>query len=75
MEEDSRILVDEMVVPDVEANSWSTSIDLVMLCGHASCQRTQSQWDNVFTRAGLRRVSTVVYQIHTNESVMTLQAA
>jgi hypothetical protein len=74
MEEGSLILVDEMVVPDVGANSWCTSIDLVMLCGHASCQRTQTQWDNVFTRAGLRRLSTVVYQVHTNECVMSLQA-
>jgi len=74
MENDSRLLVDEMVVPDVGANSWTTSIDLVMLCAHASCQRTQSQWDNVFALAGLKRVSTTVYQIHTNECVMTLQA-
>lgn len=74
MEDESRLLVDEMVVPDVGANSWSTSIDLVMLCGHASCQRTQTQWDHVFTQAGLKRLSTVVYQLHTNECVMTLQA-
>ena len=74
MEEESVILVDEIVVPDVGASSWTTSIDLTMLCGHASTTRTQSQWDDVFAQAGLKRLSTMEYQGHTGESLMKLQA-
>lgn len=73
MGDKSLILVDEMVVPDVGAESWITGIDLTMLCGHASTERTQTQWDGIFAQAGLKRLSTVPYQAHTNESVMTLQ--
>jgi len=74
MAEESLIIVDEIVIPDVAADSWITSIDLTMMCGHASTERTQAQWDEVFAAAGLKRVSTVVYQAHTSESVMKLQA-
>ncbi|KAB5542733.1 o-methyltransferas-like protein [Coniochaeta sp. 2T2.1] len=74
MEEESIILVDEIVVPDVGASSWTTSIDLTMLCGHASTARTQSQWDEVFAQAGLKRLSTMEYHGHTGESLMKLQA-
>jgi hypothetical protein len=74
MAPESLILVDEIVVPDVAADSWVTSIDLTMLCGHASTERTQTQWDEVFAQAGLKRLSTVAYQASTNESVMKLQA-
>ena len=74
MEDGSFILVDEIVVPDVGAESWTTSIDLTMLCGHASTERTQSQWDLVFGEAGLGRVNTIAYQAATSESVMKLQA-
>ena len=74
MEEESLVLVDEMVVPDMGADSWVTSIDLTMLCGHASTTRTQTQWDDVFAHAGLKRVETLIYQAPNNERLMKLQA-
>ncbi|EMR85431.1 putative o-methyltransferase protein [Botrytis cinerea BcDW1] len=70
MGENSVILIDEMILPDTGVSMNVTTIDLEMMCAHASQERTQSQWDNLLATVGLKRIETWVYNAPVYESVM-----
>lgn len=55
---DSRILIDDAVLPDIGASWLSTFADLAMM-GFAGKERTRAQWNSLAQRAGL-----VVESIH-----------
>jgi demethylsterigmatocystin 6-O-methyltransferase len=53
MDDDSIILIDEMVLPDQGVNWQVAQIDLTMLVAHAAMERTETQWSNLFDSVGL----------------------
>ena len=59
MNADSRILIDDTVLPDTGANWQSTLADLAMMA-FGGKERTGAQWHSLAKSAGLR-----VEQIHT----------
>ncbi|KAF2167694.1 hypothetical protein M409DRAFT_53677 [Zasmidium cellare ATCC 36951] len=61
MENDSVIIVNEMVIRDVDTRHYSTSFDISMAMGFAAKERTDHEWSALFTSAGLKRVDLVEY--------------
>lgn len=61
MEADSVIMVNDLVIRDVEARDYPTSFDICMATGFAAKERTEHEWETLFTSAGLKRISTFEY--------------
>jgi demethylsterigmatocystin 6-O-methyltransferase len=60
MDADSRILIDDVVLPDTGALWQATMADITMMIGLGGKERTVQQWHALADSAGLR-----VEQIHT----------
>jgi hypothetical protein len=58
-EKGATIVLLEMVMPDQKADLTAASFDLQMFMGTPGCERTRSEWDQVFERAGVRLVEIV----------------
>lgn len=54
MAPESRILVDEVIVPDTDASWQATMADLSMMFCFGGKERTLRQWDLLANHAGLR---------------------
>ncbi|MCJ1314083.1 hypothetical protein MMC25_007763 [Agyrium rufum] len=52
----SKIIINEMVVPDTGAGWTETQWDLTMMASTSSMERTQQQWHDLLTTAGLKIV-------------------
>ncbi|KAJ4347126.1 uncharacterized protein N0V89_011064 [Didymosphaeria variabile] len=50
----SKILLNEIVVPDVGAQWFSTSVDMLMLMCHSAQERTEGMWRDLLESVGLR---------------------
>lgn len=50
----SRILINEIVVLDQGADSFSTSVDMLMMLVHSSWERQERQWRELVESVGLR---------------------
>jgi len=50
----SKILIDEMVLPDQGVHWGATQIDMLMMACHAALERTEEQWYTLLDRAGLK---------------------
>ncbi|KAK5989787.1 Flavin-dependent halogenase aclH [Cladobotryum mycophilum] len=61
MSADSRVLIDEVVIPDQGAHVWPAGLDLQMYTLFGTAERTASQWDALLEKAGLRPVSVKKY--------------
>lgn len=53
MNEKSRILIEEMVLPNSGVDWAATHTDLTMMASFAANERTQDQWEKLFDSAGL----------------------
>lgn len=53
----SKILINENVIPDVDADWQTTSLDLIMMSLFASQERTTRQWQSLVESAGLKIVN------------------
>lgn len=51
---DSVILVDDRVLPNTGVHWYATVVDVTMMAGLASQERTVEQWDRLMEKAGLR---------------------
>ena len=49
----SKILLNEMVVPDKGAEIVATQVDMVMMAVLGACERTESHWRKLIEEAGL----------------------
>lgn len=65
------IAIVDAVLPDTQASMTQTSFDMQMLMGTKGCERTESQWHNVFEHANVELVETV--SIRTFAKVMVLK--
>lgn len=69
MNEDSVLLIDEMVLPDTDVPWQATQIDLSMMAFFGSAERTRSQWHDMLQSVGLVIANIYVYSA-SHESVM-----
>jgi len=54
MSEKSRILIEEMVLPNSGVDWAATHTDLTMMACFAAKERTQEQWESLLDSAGLK---------------------
>ena len=73
LEEDSLILIEEMILPDRHVHWQATQVDLTMMCALAATERTEAQWRNLLESVGLRilRLYEVIPATHENVIVVT----
>lgn len=71
---DSRILIDDAVLPDTGASRQQTVADLAMMA-FAGKERTKKQWNILAERAGLRveQIHTYIASTHTAILVLSLK--
>ncbi|KAK6400874.1 hypothetical protein LTR81_023915 [Elasticomyces elasticus] len=50
----SKILINEVVVPDVGAGWFETGVDTLMMVCHSSTERTETMWRQLIESAGLK---------------------
>lgn len=50
----SKILLNELIIPDRDANWFSTSVDILMMMVHSAQERTETDWRNLVERVGLK---------------------
>jgi hypothetical protein len=50
----SKILLNECVIPDRNANWYGTSLDILMMLTHSASERTESDWRNLLGKVGLK---------------------
>lgn len=53
----SKILINENVIPDTDADWQTTSLDIIMMSIFASQERTERQWQALAESAGLKIVN------------------
>ena len=70
MGKDSRIIIDEMVLPDSKASWQATQVDLTMFCRHGAMERTRAQWRTLLRSVGLEIETTYAYGPAVHESVL-----
>lgn len=57
----SRILIDEMSMPDIGAHYYATHMDIAMMAALGGKERTESDWQNLFGTVGLRIEKAMTY--------------
>lgn len=72
MGKDSLILIDEMVLPDSNVPWQATQLDLTMMVGLASAERTREQWYQLLDSAGLKIVKIYTYTISLQDSIIVV---
>ncbi|KAJ5751835.1 hypothetical protein N7520_008752 [Penicillium odoratum] len=61
MAEDSRILIDDIVLPNTGTHWWSTCMDMQMYIMHGAMERTVDQWYGLLDKAGLKVLEIKTY--------------
>jgi len=67
---DSRILIDEMVLPNEKVHWHATQIDLTMMSAMGAKERTDEQWRALIDEAGLKIVNIFTYTPLINDSII-----
>ncbi|EED14774.1 O-methyltransferase, putative [Talaromyces stipitatus ATCC 10500] len=73
--EDSRILLDEVLLPDTGAHWQATMADLSMMIVFAGAERTSRAWHRLVAKAGLRIAHLHTYDTKRGYSVIVLEKA
>lgn len=74
MNEDSLILIDDMVLPDSSASWQATQLDLTMMIGLGAMERTHEQWQNLVRSAGLRIARIFPYNASVHDSIILVES-
>ncbi|PKY05822.1 methyltransferase B [Aspergillus campestris IBT 28561] len=61
MAPDSRIIIDEMVLPERDVPEFAVYIDVTMFAANGGAERTTREWKALLDRAGLRVLSILPY--------------
>jgi demethylsterigmatocystin 6-O-methyltransferase len=72
MDADSRILIDDVVLPDTGANWQTTMADISMMIALGGKERTVKQWNSLADSVGLRVEHIHPYTAATYTSVVVL---
>ena len=70
MEPGSRILVDDMVLPDAGIHWQAAQLDMAMMTGMAAVERTREQWCALLESAGLKIEKIWTYTISLQDSII-----
>lgn len=73
MESDSRILVDEIVLPDVGAPWQATLADVSLMISLGGKERTRKQWMELANRVGLCIEEIHTYDGESSTSIIVLR--
>lgn len=68
----SKLLINEIVIPDEGADRMNTSLDLVMMSVVAAEERTHGNWARLLDQAGLKIVKLWSFGVGT-ESVLEVE--
>lgn len=60
MDKDSRILIDDLVLPDEDVHWQAAQMDLTMMAALGAKERTREEWNSLIESAGLK-----ILQVHT----------
>lgn len=71
---DSRILIDEVVIPDTGAD-WQTTMADIAMMAFGGRERTKQQWAALAQRAGLHVEEIYDYVASTHTSIVVLTRA
>ncbi|KAF2178899.1 S-adenosyl-L-methionine-dependent methyltransferase [Zopfia rhizophila CBS 207.26] len=72
MEPDSRIVVDEVVVPDVGVPWQVAYMDMTMISSLGGIERTRTEWENLMDRAGLKIVEVHKYDYKMQSAILAI---
>lgn len=72
MNRDSRILIDEVVLPDFNVHWHAAMGDMSMGILFAGKERTRKQWENLVEKSELRLVEVQTYNVSLYNSVTVL---
>lgn len=67
---DSAILIDDMVIPDVGAHWHATQLDIALMAGLASVERTREAWYELVEKAGLKINQIYTYTASLRDSII-----
>ena len=70
MNQDSVILIDEIVIPNEGAQWRQTQLDLAMMASLAGMERTEGKWRHLLTRAGLNITGIFSYGSEFGDSII-----
>lgn len=73
MAPDSKVLIDEMVLPNKGAHIWPAGQDLQMMSMFGSMERTVDQWHALVDRAGFKIVDMKLYAPVMQTTVITAE--
>ncbi|KAI2627784.1 hypothetical protein GGR54DRAFT_636906 [Hypoxylon sp. NC1633] len=73
MEKGSKILIDEMVLPNVGVHWWSACLDLHMYTMLGAMERNEDQWHSLLDKAGLRIVEIKTYSPVMRHSIIVAE--
>ena len=73
MNKNSRVLIDEVVLPDVNAHWHGTMGDLMMMILYAGKERTRSQWEKLVSDSGLKISLVHTYNVSGHNSILVLE--
>jgi hypothetical protein len=55
----SRILLNEIIIPEVGANWFETSVDMIMMCAHSAQERRERDWRGLVEGVGGLKVGNI----------------
>ena len=70
MNQDSVILIDDMILPNQGANWHATQLDLTMMASLGAMERTEKQWYALMDSAGLKIKSICTYTAELRDSII-----
>ncbi|KAI1372125.1 hypothetical protein F4677DRAFT_274912 [Hypoxylon crocopeplum] len=73
MDPGSKILIDEMVLPNVGVHWWSACLDLHMYTMLGAMERSEDQWHSLLDKAGLRIVEIKTYSPVMRHSIIVAE--
>lgn len=74
MDKDSRILIDDMVLPNTGVHWQAAQLDLTMMAALGSVERTKEQWYALMESAGLKILHIYTYTTSLQDSVIVAVA-
>ena len=70
MDKDSRILIDDMVLPDTGVHWQAAQLGLTMMAALGSVERTKEQWYVLMESAGLKILQIYTYTTLLQDSII-----
>jgi demethylsterigmatocystin 6-O-methyltransferase len=72
MDKESRILIDEVVLPDQGVHWQATQMDMVMMANLGAKERSRKEWNGLIEIAGLEILEVYTYTLTLQNSVVVI---